>query len=251
MAPRPTGPIGPLSAAVDLVLSRTCAGCSTPGDVICPACRRELADLALPDLGPVAPRPVPSGWPGCTGVLRYEGVASRLARAVKDEGRRDLVPPLGRLLADAVERTVRAPSFAGGVITIVPVPSAPAAVRSRGDQPMALLARHAARCLDVDATVRPVLRASRRTLDQARLTRTQRAANLSGAMRVADPAGVRGRPCLLVDDVLTSGATLAEGRRVLRAAGAAHVGMAVLMVTARRHPPSRSGEDLPFAHVDD
>src|SRR5699024_948902 len=76
MVLRAIGPTSPLSAAVDLVLPRSCAGCGAAGDVICPACRRELADLALPDRGPVAPRPVPSGWPGCTGVLRYEGVAS-------------------------------------------------------------------------------------------------------------------------------------------------------------------------------
>ena len=53
-------------------------------------------------------------------------------------------------------------------------------------------------------------------------------------MSVPRPDDVAGRACLLVDDVLTSGATLAEGRRTLLAAGASRVGMAVCMVTPRR-----------------
>ena len=74
----------------------------------------------------------------------------------------------------------------------------------------------------------------RRTADQAGLDQASRRANLHGAMRVTDPRRVRGRHVLVVDDVLTSGATLAEAHRAVLAAGAADVRLAVAMVTPRR-----------------
>lgn len=225
-----------LAAALDLVLPHTCAGCGQSGEVICGHCREELAALALSDLGPLAPSPVPPGWPGCTGMLRYEGVSARLMKGFKDGGRRDLASPLGRLLADAVRREMCAPPFAPGAreILLVPAPSSPAAVRLRGDRPTLLLARRAAQLIGPVVTPAPVLVMARGTADQAGLDRSDRQDNLRSAMRVDVPERVRGRDCLLVDDVLTSGATLSEGQRALLAAGAAHVGMAVCMVTPRR-----------------
>lgn len=230
-----------LAAAGDLVLPGTCAGCDRPGPVICPRCRGEVAGLALPTLGPVTPRPVPPGWPGCTGTVRYAGVTARLARAFKDGERRDLAEPLGRLLADAVGRAV-AGAVDPGTTLVVPVPSSPAAVRRRGDQPTLLLARRVPWVLGRGFEARAVLRMDRGTADQAGLDRAARLANLDGVMRVPRPSLVRGRRCVLVDDVLTSGATLTEGRRALLAAGATHVDLAVAMVTVRRSP----GRGLPF-----
>lgn len=234
-----------LAAAADLVLPRTCAACDRPGPVICPTCRSEVAGLALSDLGAVAPRPVPPGWPGCHGTVSYEGVTARLARAFKDGERRDLADPLGRLLADAVMRSLGPAS--GATVLVVPVPSSPAAIRRRGDQPTLLLARQVARVLGPAAMARPVLRMRRGTADQAGLDRAARLVNLAGAMTVTRPSSVRGRRCVLVDDVLTSGATLTEGRRALLAAGADRVDLAVAMVTARRTStpglPFRAGRD--------
>lgn len=233
-----TGLGAALAAASDLVLPRTCAGCDRPGPTICPRCRAAVAELALPTLGPLSPWPIPPGWPGCTGTVRYAGVTARLARAFKDEDRRDLADPLGRLLADAVARV----GTPGESVLLVPVPSAPSAIRRRGDQPTLLLARKAARVLGPGVETVPALRMQRGTADQAGLGREARLANLSGAMRVARPSLVQGRRCVLVDDVLTSGATLTEGRRALLAAGAARVDLAVAMVTVRRSP----GHGLPF-----
>lgn len=232
---------GVLVAAGDLVLPSTCAGCDLPGPAICSRCCAEVARLALPVLGPVTPRPVPPGWPGCTGTVCYAGVTARLARAYKDGDRRDLAEPLGRLLADAVRRAVVGTEDLEPLL-VVPVPSAPGAVRRRGDQPTLTLARRVPRVLGERAAVRPVLRMDRSTADQAGLDRSARLANLDGAMRVARPAIVRGRRCVLVDDVLTTGATLTEGRRALLAAGATTVDLAVVMVTVRRSP----GRGLPF-----
>lgn len=233
-----------MAAAVDLVLPGTCAGCDAPGSSLCGPCRAELADLALADTGRVAPVPPPDGWPGCTGTLRYEGMSARVMKAFKDGDRLDLVDLLGRLLTDAVRREVTAPPFDPGrrPVLLVPIPSAPAAVRRRGHRPTQLLARRAARALGPGVSVAPVLTMSRRTQDQAGLDREHRLDNLRDAMRVRSERTVLGRDCVLVDDVLTSGATLGEGRRALLTAGAAHVGMAVCMVTPRRSPAL----DLPF-----
>lgn len=224
-----------LGAAGDLVLAATCAGCALPGERLCRDCRDELIALALPD-GPLAPDPVPPRWPGCVGTVRYAGVSARLARSFKDGERRDLAAPLARLLADAVARTVAASPFVsgGGPILLVPTPSAPAAIRRRGDWPMLLLARAAARLLGPGVVALPALRMASGTADQAGLNRAERQANLAGSMRVPRPQAVRGSRCVLVDDVLTSGATLSEGRRALLAAGAGPVGLAVAMVTTRR-----------------
>lgn len=231
-----------LVAAVDLVLPRSCAGCDRPGAGLCPSCRAALAELALPTMGPVAPTPIPTDWPGCTGTVRYEGVAARLARAFKDGERRDLADVLGRLLADAIRRAVATGPPQGQPVLVVPVPSAPAAIRRRGDRPTLLLARRAARALGPGATVEPALRMRRGTADQAGLDRSARLANLAGAMTVPRPQRLRGRSCVLVDDVLTSGATLTEGRRALLGAGALTVDLAVAMVTPRRS----SSLGLPF-----
>ena len=240
---------GLIAAAVDLVLPHTCAGCGSPGGVICEQCRQELAALAMVERGLVAPSPIPAGWPGCTGTLRYEGVSARLMKAFKDGDRRDLAGPLGRLLADAVQRELSSAPFAHGPrvegrrpVLLVPIPSSPAAVRQRGDRPMLILTRRVTRILGPAVVVAPVLSMARGTADQAALGRSARQDNLRSAMRVGRPESVRGRECVLVDDVLTSGATLAEGRRALLTAGAARVGMAVCMVTPRRSP----GPALPF-----
>lgn len=237
-----SGVVGALVAAGELVLPRTCAGCDRPGATLCTHCRAELCELALPTMEPVAPHPVPTGWPGCSGALRYSGLAARLVHAFKDGERRDLADLLGLLLADGVRRALSRAPRAPGPVLVVPVPSSPATVRRRGDRPTLLLARRAVRALGPEVAVAPVLTMRRGTADQAALDRAGRQANLAGAMTTTGPARVRGRHCVLVDDVLTSGATLSEGRRALLAAGASRVDLAVVMVTPRRV----AGTGLPF-----
>lgn len=233
-----------LAAAGDLVLPRGCAGCGRSGVSVCTGCRGALCDLAVPVLGPLAPYPVPSGWPGCHATVRYAGVAARLARAFKDEDRRDLVDVLGRLLAEAVRRAVSQGESdrPGGAILVVPVPSSPAAIRRRGDRPMLLLAARAARLLGPGVVVEAGLGLRRGTADQAGLDRAARLANLDGAMTTRPRHRIRGQHVVLVDDVLTSGATLTEGRRALFEAGASRVDLAVAMMTPRRSP----APGLPF-----
>ncbi|MDA0567274.1 ComF family protein, partial [Streptomonospora sp. S1-112] len=128
-------------------------------------------------------------------------------------------------------------------VLLVPVPARPGALRRRGYDPVALLLRAAARAPVARAhRVAPLLAHRRRVADQVGLDSRGRRANLTGALAVragpsaapgragarAHPGDLRGAVVVVVDDVLTTGATLAEASRALRAAGARVVGGAVL-----------------------
>lgn len=221
-----------VDAAADLVLPRACAGCGAPGPLLCAGCRLDLAGPGRLVPAPAVPVPVAA-------TAAYDGTARSVLLAHKEHGLLGLAAPLGTALARAVTR-VTGP---GGVV-LVPVPSRPAAVRARGHDATTRLARRAGRELRRAGTasaVRPVLRLARSTADQAGLTAGQRAANQAGAMAVSRWPGLGGRPrgeacVVVVDDVVTTGATLAEAVRALRAAGLAPVGAAVVAATVRRSP---------------
>lgn len=119
-------------------------------------------------------------------------------------------------------------------LTLVPMPSRRKAVRERGEDTTARLARSAARALreaGVPAQATPVLCHARSVADQAGLTREQRRANLAGALRARRSAaavvGTRS-DVVIVDDISTSGASLAEAARALRAAGVPVLGAATI-----------------------
>lgn len=196
--------------ALSFWLPIACAGCGRLDVPLCPACRAELA-----------PRPstrVLAGGEAVLCALPFTGVVARCVRAVKEEGRtglaRDLAPALAALL-DVVPPAA----------VVTTVPTRRAAFRRRGFVVVELLVRRAGR--------RParVLRLRRVPRDQRGLGREARRRNLSGALVAR---GVRGRPVVVVDDVVTTGATLAEAIRALRAAGAEPV-----RAVALAHTPSR------------
>ncbi len=240
-----------MAAACDLVLPGACAACGSPADLVCDPCILDLARV-VPAAGspfPVRPVPTPSGWPPCQAWGRYEGAAATLVRAYKDGDRRDLAPLLGSLLARALQATACSAGHrpADPSLVVVPVPSGARNRRHRGDAPVSLLARLACRGAAADgASVVEALRVSRPVRDQARLGRASRQDNLSGAMSVRSGAAdaVAGATCVVVDDVATSGATIAEACRALRAAGAGKVVAAVVLATPRRRavPLPKEGE---------
>lgn len=213
--------MGVLSDLVDLVLPRACAGCDAPGCDLCPRC---LAALLATPCGAHRPDPCPAGLPPLTTARAYDGAVRDLLLAHKEHHRLGLADPLGRALALAVR------ALTTGPVVLVPVPSSRAAVRARGHDHARRLAQAAARASG--CVVRPWLVPARRVADQSGLSAPQRAANLHGALR-ARPAA-RGVAVVVVDDVVTTGATLVEAARALTAAGADVRGAAVVAATARR-----------------
>jgi predicted amidophosphoribosyltransferase len=218
------------AALLDLVLPRFCSGCDLPGAGLCHGCRQLLRG---PARGLVRPTPCPPGLPPVVALLAYDGVARRLLVAHKERGRLALTAPLGHGLATA------ALGLGTDPVVLCPVPSSRAAVRQRGqDHAMRLAAATAGslRRRGVAAGAHRLLVPARAVQDQSGLTTAQRAVNLAGALRARGPTGT---PVLVVDDVMTTGATLVEATRALTAYGHVVLGAAVVAATERtKRPPS-------------
>lgn len=181
-----------------------CAACDEPlafdESGFCPGCGL-LLDPVDRSLAP----------PATTAALYMYGgpLAVALCR-LKYEARTDLAQPLGTLLADAAD------AYGGRVDRLVPVPLHPERLRRRGYNQTALLGKRLARALGVPLDVR-CLKRIRPTTPQAGLPREARRSNLRGAFVVR--RGYRPDRVLVIDDVRTTGATLAEAAATLRDAG--------------------------------
>jgi predicted amidophosphoribosyltransferase len=224
--------MGILGELLELVLPERCAGCGAGTGLLCPGCAHRLGRPAWP----AWPRPVPAGLPAPWAVAAYDGAVRAMIVAHKESGRTGLARPLGAALA----RSALAASHPAGdaaPLILVPVPSARAATRRRGHDPTRRITAMAVSALirsGVRARGACVLAQARRVADQSTLTARERAGNLLEALTVVRPAEVRGRRVVVVDDVITTGATLAEAARALRAAGADVAGAGVVAATRRR-----------------
>lgn len=191
-----------------------CAGCGRHDRALCPECAAAL--LPMPTV-----HATPGGlevWCG----LRYEAAVRRVLLALKEQERTDVAPALAAALAAAVA-TAAPPS----TVALAAVPSGRAAYRRRGFDPVGLLVRAAG------LRRARILRPARATARQKSLGVAERAANVRGALCVARP--LAGREFLIIDDVLTTGATLDEAARAIRAGGGVVVGAATLAFTPRLH----------------
>ena len=214
-----------LVSAAHLFLGAECAVCGAPGWGVCPSCRGELS----------AAVPHRIERPGLVFVVvaahDYRPHIERLVPVFKDDGGLHLAQLLGRRLAIAAG-CLDPPRSA----LLVPVPSLPSAVRRRGLDHGATLATIAAR--ELGLRWRPLIRRRTSGLDQRSLGAAGRRHNVSGSMWATGTD----RPVVLVDDVCTTGASLAEAARALAREGVEVLGGAVVGDADRRR--AASGRDF-------
>ncbi|MDJ0395179.1 ComF family protein [Rhodococcus sp. G-MC3] len=220
---------GLLASLVDLVLPRECGGCERTGSLWCGQCD---AALRVP---PISLRPrVDPGVP-CWALGPYSGPRRSAVLALKERNRRDLARPLGSAVAAAVNHLrvfghIDPPEL--GELMMIPAPTRARAARARGGDPVERFAVAAAAALDPErVTVSSVLRMRRGVRDSVGLSAPDRAANVAGRIAIGAPGRARSnnelrrrfgtldRSILLIDDVLTTGATAHESVCVLKDSG--------------------------------
>lgn len=210
--------LGAARDAWNLLVPVECGGCREPDRALCPACAAQLDPV--PSIRSVAGIRVATA-------LRYEGTVRRVILALKEEGRTDLARFLAPALRAAIDRAGDA-NATDHSIELAVVPSSRKSYRRRGYDPVGLMLRRA-RLLPVRTLV-----PARSTARQKSLGVDDRAANIRGAF-VARRA-LTGRRFIVVDDVVTTGATLAEAVRAITAAGGDVVGAAAVAFTPRLLP---------------
>jgi ComF family protein len=206
----------PLDRFLDLALPATCPGCGAEGPPICPRCVVALdARLELPAGTPLGladgpPEPLLQlEW-----CAPFSGTPRRALHALKYAGERRLAEPLGQAVANRWRR-----AGAGGDL-FVPIPVHATRRRERGYDQAELIAAAAGAALPLPWA--PALERVRATTAQYRLDRRHRAANVAEAfgVRPASRGAIRGNWVVLVDDVVTTGATLRAAAEALLDAGA-------------------------------
>ncbi|MGI8578721.1 MAG: ComF family protein [Nocardioidaceae bacterium] len=228
---------GDLAAAcMDLVFGCACVGCGRPGPVLCARCAASLQSMPFQ----AYPSPSPEHLPMPFAAAEYDGVVKAALVAHKEEAMLSLARPLGKALALSAFGVLvnrRGERIAG--VVLVPVPSAASSVRRRGHNPILRMTRACAQTLraaGVHAQVLSALRLARTVEDQSELSAADRLRNLSmaHAMRRGVAVRLHGRAVIVTDDIITTGATVAESARALSAAGADVLGVAVVAATQRR-----------------
>lgn len=193
-----------LDLALELLAPTRCAACDErvrPRALFCAACAVSAEPAGVFVNAALAP-------------FAYGGAPATAVARLKYERRSDLAPRLAQELARVAGPLV------GHVDVVVPVPLHPRRLAERGFNQSALLAGPVARSLHALHGARHLARV-RDTPRQATLDRVARASNVAGAFAVR--GAVRGRRVLLVDDVLTTGATMRACAAVLAASGARSV----------------------------
>lgn len=245
----PIRPLDGLGAALaDLVLPSACAGCAAERVPLrFGACARCAAALEALTPFPTAPVPPPRGMPACTAVGAYGGPLRSALLAYKEKGRHRLARPLGALLAAAIaEAAVRGGGGPGVPMLVLPVPSTARAARQRHGDHMARLAASAVRRLraagwraDVTQPLRALPRPDSVSLDAAaRIAVAESSLRIRPSrIRVLRRALTMKGTLIVVDDIVTTGATLAAVSARLQEANVQVTGAAVLAATRLRSAP--------------
>lgn len=210
--------------ALGMLFPVRCAGCGQPDRGVCSQCREALG-AGAPVVELLAPE-----LPLVTSAA-YDERMKRIVDAYKERGRVDTAAVLAPFLRQSIAALVHQQwsQARAGELLLVPVPSTRAATARRGYDHLQVLAQ---RALPRAKTVR-ALRPARRVQDQSTLGRDARERNLHGAL-VAHPA-VANRRCIVIDDLVTTGATAREAVRALRAAGGQPLGVAAIARVAKRY----------------
>lgn len=196
--------------ALAVLLPIDCAGCGAPDRSLCTDCRAALSHETIESTTP--------GGLVVRSALPYEAVARQLVLALKEHNRTDVAAPLAAHLAPLLPTA----------LTLVAVPSSPTALARRGYDPVRLLVRR---------PVVRVLEVARDSVAQKSLGVDERAANRAGSLRARwSLAGLR---VAIVDDVVTTGVTLDEAARAIRAAGGEVDAAVTLAATPRYFGRSR------------
>ncbi|MDR1791549.1 MAG: ComF family protein [Propionibacteriaceae bacterium] len=203
-----------IDAFGDLFFGAECPGCAAPRLGLCENCSDRLN---VPPMGDN----VDGRWLVWAG--SYTGVLRNVILSAKERGALGMIPRLATLLTDAI---VTAGNY--GPIThpvLVPIPTQLSHIAQRGIDLTRALTERTARQLD-GVSVRQALRFTRKPADQSELSQAERRENLIGAFTW------RGRPArapiIIIDDIYTTGATIAEAARACTAAGNTVLGAAVI-----------------------
>ncbi len=226
-------------AALNTLYPPTCLACRAATDAhgaLCPRCWSAMRFIERPfcerlgtpfehDLGEglLSPQAMadPPVFSRARAVARFEdGPARTLAHRLKYSDRAELARPIARWMARA------GADILAGADLLAPVPLHPLRLWRRRFNQAAALAREISRETGKPCDLSALLRV-KATPSQVGLSRAQRAENVQGAFRAADGAPVRGMNVVLVDDVLTSGATANAASRALLRAGAKRVDVLV------------------------
>jgi predicted amidophosphoribosyltransferase len=216
-----------VSDVLDLVLGRRCLGCDEPGRPLCASClASQRGAVRIVTTG----RPLPP----VAAAVAYDGLARRTILEYKEHGCRALSTALGVLLSDAVAAQAR--SLDAAAVTLVPVPShrhAPRGFDALGG--VSAVAQRTLRRQGLAVDVNRPLRAATAYRPLKGLGRTARQDHVAGAFRpVARGTAMVGRgPVIVVDDVITSGATVAESVGTLLRLGVRVDAVAVIAAVSR------------------
>jgi predicted amidophosphoribosyltransferase len=210
--------------ALAVLAPTTCSGCGAQDRALCANCVAALGgSVFVVDVGRNEPLRA-----HCA--LQYGGVARRVLLAVKEGGRTDAARVLAGALRLAVASALDdagAEDDAFGSVELATIPSTRAAFRARGYHPTELVLHRAGL-----RSSHP-LRAARQTIDQATLGVQARDSNREDSLVAVEL--LTGRRFLLIDDIVTTGATLREARRAIETAGGRVLAAAALAHTTRMH----------------
>lgn len=209
--------------AVDLVYPKRCAGCGRRGSWLCADCEARFVPFLPPwcarcgvptALSRCQCERLPEALSAVRSVGPFEGWLRNAIVQCKYQGEWARAEPLALVMKDAVSDIMPCDA-------LVPVPLHAARFRLRGFNQSQLLARHLAK--HTGGAVKEPLVRMRKTMAQAELSAEERQSNVVGAFELAPRAKVDGMSLVLIDDVMTTGSTLAACAEVLLQAGATSV----------------------------